>query len=58
MYCLWKEKRINIPSDYWNLSLGDKIFLRAFYEKEIEDKNNERKEIRSNKIPVFLTESI
>ncbi|AKA69836.1 hypothetical protein CSCA_2711 [Clostridium scatologenes] len=38
--------------------MGDKIFLRAFYEKEIEDKNNERKEIRSNKIPVFLTESI
>lgn len=58
MYCLWKDKRITLPSEYWNASLGDKICLRAFYEKEIEDKNKRRREIKDNKITVFLTEPI
>jgi len=58
MYYLWKEKRIKFPSEYWNASIGDKLCLRAFYEKKIEERNKGRREINNNKVPVFLTEVI
>ena len=53
MYWLWNEKRIKFPSEYWNASLGDKICLRAFYEKRIENENEKRRELKNNKTDVF-----
>ena len=58
MYWLWDNDKITLPSEYWNASRGDKLCLRAFYEKKIEERNEGRREIKNNKIPVFLTESI
>lgn len=53
MYDLWKERRITKPSEYWNMSLGDKLFLRAFHNRYVEEKNKERKEIITDKTPIF-----
>ena len=58
MYWLWDNDKIKFPSEYWNASRGDKLCLRVFREKKIEEKNKERTEIKNNKVPVFLTESI
>jgi len=35
MYYLFKEKNI-MPGSYYNLSPGEKIILRAFFEKDME----------------------
>lgn len=53
MYYLFETKRINVPSEYWNMKLGDKIVLRAFIEKEISDKEKKWREIENKKIPVM-----
>ena len=53
MYDLWKGKHITLPSEFWNASMGDKIVLKAFHDYEIEEKNEERREMKNNKVAVF-----
>lgn len=38
MYFLWEHDKIQKPSDYWNMSMGDKIVSRAFYEHYNEER--------------------
>lgn len=58
MYSLWKERYISKPSEYWNMGLGDKLMIRAFYEKNIEERNKIRLELGRNNTPVFPTMTV
>jgi hypothetical protein len=53
MYFLWKEKRINKPSEYWNMTSGDKLVTRAFFEKYMDEKSESKKHLKRNKVDVF-----
>lgn len=53
MYNLWQQKYISTPSEYWNMSFGDKLVLKAFYERYVDDQNNIRKELKKSKAPIF-----
>ena len=53
MYELWKEKRISKPSEYWNYSLGDKIFTRAFWDEYVTERNRKTSNMKRDEIPVF-----
>lgn len=55
MYELWKEKRIGRPSEYWNYSLGDKIFTRAFWDEYVTERNRKMKNMGRDKVPIFPT---
>ena len=55
MYHLWEEKRINRPSEYWNYSIGDKIFTRAFWDEYVQERNEKMKNMERDKVPVFPT---
>lgn len=35
------------------MGFGDKLVIRAFYEKDIEDKNVVREQLKRNKAPIF-----
>ncbi len=37
MYYLFKEKNI-IPSSYYNLLQGEKVIIRAFFEKDMDER--------------------
>jgi hypothetical protein len=58
MYELWKERRINRPSEYWNMSLGDKIFARAFWDEYVMERNRKMKNMGRDKVPIFPTISM
>ncbi|MCD3194253.1 hypothetical protein G8S49_01515 [Clostridium botulinum C] len=58
MYYLFKTKRLNKPSEYWNLELGDKLVLRAFVEKEIEERTRKELTLQREKIPIFSVDVV
>lgn len=39
MYYYWKTKGIR-PSEFYNMPYGEKIVIKAFYELEIDEKEN------------------
>ncbi len=41
MYFLFCEKNI-MPSRYWNMGEGEKVVVRAFFEKTMEERSRER----------------
>lgn len=42
MYYLFTEKNI-MPSQYWNMAEGEKVVVRAFFEKIMEERRRELK---------------
>jgi hypothetical protein len=52
MYFLWEHGKIQKPSDYWNMRLGDKIVTRAFYEYYVDSKHRKIKNVK-DVIPVY-----
>jgi hypothetical protein len=44
MYYYWKEKGIK-PSEFYNMNRGELTVVRAFYERELKDKNKKMKEM-------------
>ncbi|MGB9813532.1 MAG: hypothetical protein ACPLRZ_07625 [Thermovenabulum sp.] len=44
MYLLFKHKGI-LPSEYYWKPAGEKMIIRAFLEKEIEEKEKEKEEL-------------
>jgi hypothetical protein len=53
MYELWRDRHIVLPSEYWNASTGDKIVLKAFHDKDIEEKNKLRQQYGKENAPIF-----
>ncbi|WP_333861740.1 hypothetical protein [Clostridium sp.] len=58
MYYLFKTKRLNKPSEYWNLEPGDKLVLRAFVEKEIEERTRKELILEREKVPIFSVDVV
>ncbi|WP_157857690.1 hypothetical protein [Gottschalkia purinilytica] len=58
MYYLFKTKRINKPSEYWNMNLGDRIVLKAFIEEELKEKYMKQEDMERKEIPVFIVDVI
>ncbi|PRR70922.1 hypothetical protein [Clostridium thermopalmarium] len=58
MYYLFKTKRLIKPSEYWNLGLGDKLVLRAFVEKEIEERTRKELALQRKEIPIFSVDVV
>lgn len=42
MYYLFHEHHL-LPGDYWRLPQGDKVVLRAFFLKDMEDRRERRR---------------
>ncbi|WP_164509075.1 hypothetical protein [Clostridium rectalis] len=53
MYYLWKTKRICNPSDYWNMSIGNKLILKSFIMKEQEERYKDIKELQEREVPIL-----
>ena len=47
MYYLFKEKNI-LPGEYYNLSLGEKLVIRAFFEFDMDIRSKNKKEEETN----------
>ena len=49
MYYLFKEKNM-LPHQYYNLNEGEKMILAAFFEFDMEQREEIQEEIRKNEI--------